>query len=101
VAGATETLVSSTTKVERETESCASDAEWSVSYAQKQREKEIVAGSVIGSFMMLVIVGFGVGVFIAWRRKVKAEEVEKIEEWCELREVESGGQVRREERQTP
>lgn len=36
-------------------------------------------------------------VLIAWRRKVKEEELGKSSEGCELREVESGGQVRREE----
>jgi len=96
-----EAIVSSTTKREQETESCAPDADESVVYVQQQREKEIVAGSVMGSFMVLAMVVFAVGVLIAWKRKVKEEGLGKSGEGCELGEVETGGEVRREERRTP
>jgi hypothetical protein len=97
-----EAIVSSTTKREQETESCAPDADESVMYVQQQREKEIVAGSVMGSFMVLVMVVFAVGVLIAWKRKIKEEGLGKSGEGCELGEAETGGEVRREEeRRTP
>lgn len=64
----------------------------------QQKHKQIIAGSVIGGFMVLVIVTFTVGVLVAWRRKMKRDEMGKGDEGVELREVESRDDVREEER---
>jgi hypothetical protein len=63
--------------VGQETQTSAADfpgSGMSAVYVQQQKQKEIVAGSVIGSFMVLVIVVFAIGVLVAWRRKIKMEK---------------------------
>jgi cobalamin biosynthesis Mg chelatase CobN len=73
----TKSIVASATKesgvVGQETKSSVSSAGMSTVSVEQQQHKEIVAESVIGSFMVLVIVVFAVGVLLAWRRKVKSE----------------------------
>ncbi len=58
-------------------------------YVKQQTHREIVAGSVVGSLMGLVIVLFVVGVLIAWRKNVKREK-EKVDEMVESRGMEGG-----------
>jgi hypothetical protein len=100
VVGRPESIVGETTKgageVEKETQSCVPDA--GDVYVEEQKQKEIVAGSVIGGFMLLVIVVFAVGVLVAWRRKVKGEQKRKGDGGVELMEVESGEELRAQER---
>jgi hypothetical protein len=80
-----------------QSQSSASNVTGPVGYDQAQWKKQIVAGSVIGSFMVLVVVVFVVGICIAWRRKVKAEEKDRSREESEMREIDGDGQVRRAE----
>jgi hypothetical protein len=74
---------------ETQSSSPGPDAGMYAVYLQQQTHKEIVAGSVVGSFMGLVIVLFVVGVLIAWRKKVEREK-EKLDEMVELRGMEAG-----------
>jgi hypothetical protein len=60
-------------EVERETHCSKSDGVEVGSYVQQQKHKEIVAGSVIGGVMVLVIVILAIGIFVSWRRKLKGE----------------------------
>jgi len=73
-----------TVGVGQETQSCAPDANQEP-YLQQQTQKEIVAGSIIGSAILLVILVFIVGVFVAWRRKVKRER--KGDDGTELKRI--------------
>ncbi|KAE9363541.1 hypothetical protein N431DRAFT_422371 [Stipitochalara longipes BDJ] len=75
--------------VTQQTQSCAPDANQNQAvYVQQQTQKEIVAGSIIGSAMVLVVVVFVVGMLVGWRRKLQREE--KRDDGIELRGVESG-----------
>lgn len=87
-----EVVNTSTVEVEagEKTQGGKSDADGG-KYEKQQIEKEIVAASVIGGCMVLVVLVFGLGVWIAWRRKVGKYAMEKgaADEACELREVET------------
>jgi hypothetical protein len=92
---------STATKGTQVTESSPPDIDVSAVYLQQQTHKEIIAGSVIGSFMVLVVVVFAIGILVAWRKKVKEESRDKGNNGVELRGMESGEEVNEEERPTP
>jgi len=77
--------------VGQETQRCVPEDSQEV-YVQQQTQKEIVAGSIIGSAMVLVVVVFVVGFVVVWRRKVKREE--KADNVIQFREVGSGEEGR-------
>jgi hypothetical protein len=64
--------------------------------------KQIIVGSVVGGFMLLILLGSMVGVWLAWRRSVRLREGKGVEFEMQDRGVDdvgrSGGES---ERQTP
>jgi tetrahydromethanopterin S-methyltransferase subunit E len=82
----------------RETHCSKSGGGEAGSYLQQQQYKLAVAVSVIGGFMVLVIVILAVGVLIAWRRKIKGEAKGKVDDSVELGEVAGAEAIKEEER---
>jgi hypothetical protein len=105
----------STTKSEASTETAAvvatghrnrseSESLAAKSAAEEENAKQIIVGSVMGGFMLLILVCSVFGVWFAWRRSVRLREGKVVEFKMLDREVEGvrdGNCVRRVERETP
>jgi hypothetical protein len=74
--------------------------------AEEENAKQIIVGSVMGGFMLLILVGSVFGVWFAWRRSVrlregKGVEFEMLDRDREVEVVRDGDGVGRVERETP